>query len=217
MELEKCICISHATKTIKKFLILDNITITMQRGGIYGLHGVNGSGKSMLLKAIAGLIRLNEGSISVFGNIVGKDVDFPPDMGCMFGASMWNEYTGFENLEILASIRRIIDKHDIRMALDRVGLNPNDTRVYRKYSLGMKQRLDLAQAIMEKPNLLLLDEPSNALDADGLQLLCSIIKQEHERGTTIVMASHNTPELEALCDRVFHLSEGKIVDDTYER
>lgn len=217
MEREQGICVERATKVIKKYLILDDISITMQRGGIYGLRGVNGSGKSMLLKAIAGLIRLSSGSINVFGSVVGKDVDFPPDMGCMFGASMWNEYTGFENLEILASVRKLIDKHEICTALNRVGLNSNDSRVYRKYSLGMKQRLDLAQAIMERPSLLLLDEPSNALDSDGLQLLCSIIKTEHERGATIIMASHNTPELEALCDTVFHLSEGKIVDDPYER
>lgn len=203
--------ITHATKVIRRRTVLDDISLTLPRGGIYGFQGANGSGKSMLLKAVAGLVRLTSGGISVFGLAVGRDRSFPPDIGCMLNSSLWNEYSGFENLRLLASVKKRLNDHQLREVLARVGLDPQDTHPYRSYSLGMKQRLDLAQAIMEQPELLILDEPSNALDSRGLALLCDIIREEHARGATILIAAHNTPELTALCDTAFELSEGRLV------
>lgn len=204
--------IDHACKFIKKRPILDDITLSLRRGGVYGFVGANGSGKTMLLKAVAGLVHLTSGEIRVFGNTVGKDCSFPPNTGCMFNSLLWEEYSGYENLHILASVKKEVGDPDLARTLERVGLDPNDVRPYRSYSMGMRQRLDLAQAIMEKPELLILDEPSNALDSGGLTLLCDIVREEHERGTTILLSSHNTPELAALCEVIFELSDGRVVE-----
>lgn len=206
------ISISHATKLIQKRIVLDDVNVELDRGGIYSFSGINGSGKSMLFKAIAGLVHLTSGSISVFGRTVGVDCSFPPDMGIVMSAALWDEYTAVENLELIASIRGVISRKGIERALRRVGLDPNDRRIYKQFSLGMKQRLELAQAIMEGPSLLLLDEPSNALDFHGLELLCCIIREEHERGATVLLAAHNTPELTELSSRQFEMYEGKLTE-----
>ena len=206
------ISISHATKLIQKRVVLDDVNVELDRGGIYSFSGINGSGKSMLFKAIAGLVHLTSGSISVFGRTVGVDCSFPPDMGIVMSAALWDEYTAVENLELIASIRGVISRKGIERALRRVGLDPNDRRIYKQFSLGMKQRLELAQAIMEGPSLLLLDEPSNALDSHGLELLCCIIREEHERGATVLLAAHNTPELTELSSRQVEMYEGKLTE-----
>lgn len=206
------ISISHATKLIQKRIVLDDVNVELDRGGIYSFSGINGSGKSMLFKAIAGLVHLTSGSISVFGRTVGVDCSFPPDMGIVMSAALWDEYTAVENLELIASIRGVISRKGIERALRRVGLDPNDRRIYKQFSLGMKQRLELAQAIMEGPSLLLLDEPSNALDSHGLELLCCIIREEHERGATVLLTAHNTPELTELSSRQFEMYEGKLTE-----
>jgi ABC-2 type transport system ATP-binding protein len=208
------IIISNASKVIKGHPVLSDVSVTLIRGGIYGFFGINGSGKTMLFRAIAGLIRLDSGTIRVFGETIGKDTSFPRSLGIIIEAvGFWDEYTGFKNLKLLASIKRQIDDDEIRAALVRVGLDPNDRRTYRKYSLGMKQRLGIAQAIMERPELLILDEPTNALDKDGLLMVLEIIKEQQQRGATVLIASHNVTELEALCERRFKMYEGRLSEE----
>lgn len=198
----------NVSKIIKQQIILNDISCSMKRGNIYGFMGANGSGKSMLFKAISGLMHIDSGDVCVFGKHIGKDCDFPQNLGCMFGANLWDTYSAQENLAVLASINKKINRDDITKTLIRVGLDPNNKRAVKTYSLGMKQRLDLAQAIMEQPELLILDEPSNALDAEGLGLLLDIIHEEHKRGCTILLSAHNTPELSSCCTKIFYLNNG---------
>ena len=208
------IVINNASKTIKGRVILNGVSLTLNAGGIYGFYGANGSGKTMLFRAIAGLIRLDKGSITVFSQKIGVDAAFPQSLGIVIEkVGLWDEYTGFTNLKLLASIKHQISNEDIRASIARVGLDPNDKRTYKKYSLGMKQRLGIAQAIMEKPELIILDEPTSALDTAGLELIYQIIRDEHARGATILMASHNADEIEGLCQRRFRMHEGTLRED----
>lgn len=203
--------INGLTKYIKKNLILDHITLKLEANGIYGFYGPNGSGKSMLFRAICGIIHATEGEVRVFGKRIGEDISFPESLGVIIeSVGFWKEYTGFENLQTLASIKKKIGDDEIRSTLERVGLDPNDKRKYGKYSLGMKQRLGIAQAIMEKPDLIVLDEPTNALDYDGIEQIRSIILQEKERGATVLIASHNPEDLSRSCDRFFHMNLGRL-------
>lgn len=207
------IVISNACKTIKGRTVLSDISVSLGRGGIYGFFGVNGSGKTMLFRALSGLIRLDAGTINVFGKVVGKDVSFPPNLGLVLSAGFWDEYTGYKNLLLLASVRRRIGQEEIRAAMERVGLDPQDKRTCRSYSLGMRQRLEIAQAIMEHPDLLILDEPTNSLDADGLRMVLDVIKEQQAQGTTVLLASHNVAELRELCERKFAMSEGRLSEE----
>lgn len=207
------IVISNAVKTIKGRTVLSDISVSLERGGIYGFFGVNGSGKTMLFRAICGLIRLDAGTINVFGKVIGKDVSFPPNLGLVLSAGFWDEYTGYKNLLLLASVRRRIGQEEIRAAMERVGLDPNDTRTCRSYSLGMRQRLEIAQAIMEHPDLLILDEPTNSLDAEGLRMVLDVVKEQQARGATVLLASHNVAELRDLCERKFEMSEGRLSEE----
>lgn len=202
--------VSHITKRIKKRVVLDDISFEISSPGVYGFSGINGSGKSMLFKTLAGLIHADEGTVEINNKVLGRDCSFPSNLGLVISASFWDEYTGFENLKLLASIQNKINDSDIKDALERVGLSHKDTRTYKQYSLGMKQRLELAQAIMEKPKLYILDEPANGLDASGLRLLITIIKKEFERGATILVAAHNAPEIFELCHMQFEMNEGKL-------
>ena len=152
------------------------------------------------------------------GKPLGKKHSFPDDLGIVIeNVGLWPEYTGMENLALLAKIRGKIGKQEMEEALKRVGLSPSDSRIYKKYSLGMKQRLAIAQAIMERPKLLLLDEPTNALDENGVALIHDLIFRERKRGATIVLASHNRADIDLLCDSVYFLEEGKVVrrEDKY--
>ena len=156
---------NNYNKLIKKKEILTDINLTFESGKIYGLHGHNGSGKTMLLRAICGLILPTSGSVTVDGKTVGKDIEFPDSVGVIIeNMSLIPEYTGFKNLQLLAGIKKKIGDSEIRDTLISVGLDPDDKRKVKEYSLGMKQKLNFAQAIMEKPELLLLDEPTNAMD-----------------------------------------------------
>ena len=171
--------IEHYTKKLKGKTILSNINLTLEAGSANGFYGRNGSGKSMLFRAIAGLIHPTEGIVKVFEKKIGEDVSFPESMGLVIeSAGFWPYYTGLENLKILASIKNTISDEEIRRAIERVGLDPDDKRTYAKYSLGMKQRLGIAQAVMEKPDLILLDEPTNALDENGVKQVRTIIDEE---------------------------------------
>ncbi|SEW43023.1 ABC transporter ATP-binding protein [[Clostridium] fimetarium] len=205
--------IINLTKKIRGNYILQNINLRFESGKIYGLKGKNGSGKTMLMRAICGLIKA-EGTIDINGRVLGKDISFPESVGVLIeNPTFISNYTGVKNLQVLASIQKKIDKNKIYVTLQNVGLDPNDRRTYRKYSLGMKQRLGIAAAVMEEPELILLDEPINALDETGVELVRQILKQQKERGAIILVACHDAEELESLSDEIIVISEGKIVSE----
>lgn len=202
---------NNYNKLIKKKEILTDINLTFESGKIYGLHGHNGSGKTMLLRAICGLILPTSGSVTVDGKTVGKDIEFPDSVGVIIeNMSLIPEYTGFKNLQLLAGIKKKIGDSEIRDTLISVGLDPDDKRKVKEYSLGMKQKLNFAQAIMEKPELLLLDEPTNAMDVQTVEKVRSILVEMKEKGTLIIIASHNKEDLDALCDEFIDICDGKI-------
>lgn len=205
--------ISNVTKTIKKAVILDNINMELESGKVYGLRGSNGSGKTMLMRAVCGLIIPEMGEINIDGDILGKDISFPKSVGALIeNPSFISSYTGFKNLKLLASIQNKISDDAIRKALKAVGLNPDDKRTFKKYSLGMKQRLGIACAIMESPDIIILDEPVNALDDNGIELVRDILKEQKERGALIILACHDKQELQYLSDEIFEIYEGKITN-----
>lgn len=205
------ICIENATKYIKRALILDNVSADFHGGMIYGLQGPNGSGKTMLMRLIAGLIRPTKGTVTIDGRRLGKDMDFPTSMGLLIEEPAFlNNHTGLKNLELLASIRNKASSEDIRQAIQDAGLDPDDKRVFGKYSLGMKKRLGIAAAIMEKPDLILLDEPTNALDEAGTEQICNLIRRERDRGALVMVACHDAQLMEALADEIYSLYEGKV-------
>lgn len=207
--------IEHLTKKLKGKVILSDISLSLEEGAAYGFYGHNGSGKSMLFRAISGLIRPTEGTVTVFGKRIGENGAFPESIGLMIeSVGFWPYYTGFENLKTLASIKHVISDTEIRRAIERVGLDPDDRRTYGKYSLGMKQRLGIAQAVMEKPNLLLLDEPTNALDENGVELARTIVQEEVLRGACVLIASHNREDLSLLCSRFFKMDDGRLTETT---
>ena len=205
------IIVKSATKYIKKALILDDVNIQLTGGKIYGLKGPNGSGKTMLMRLLSGLIRPTSGEVSTAGKKLGKDMDFPESVGLLIeNPAFLPNYTGYENLELLAQIRGKIGAEEICQSLMEVGLEPDDPRKYRKYSLGMKQRLGIAAAIMEKPDLLIVDEPTNALDDSGVEQICTILRRERERGALVVIACHDSLLLETLSDEIYKIYEGKV-------
>ncbi len=197
------------SKKLKGVEVLKNVNLRLKKGNVYLVKGPNGSGKTMLLRAICGLIRPSEGYVVVDGKRIGVDASFPESVGVVIESpGFYNRYTGFENLKILAEIKKEIGDEEIKKAMNRVGLNPDDLRTYKKYSLGMKQRLAIAQAIMEMPDILLLDEPTNALDRDGVSLVRQLIQEENQRGSTIVIASHNVDDFEDLANGVIEVFDG---------
>lgn len=209
--MENYIKVTNVSKKIKGQLVLKDIFLNINSHTIVGLVGENGSGKTMLLRALAGLIEVDEGSIQINESIIGKKIDFPPKTGIIIeNVGLWEYMTGFKALKLLASINNLITEDDIKETMIRVGLDPNDKRHISKYSLGMKKRLMIAQAIMEKPDLLLLDEPTSALDDDGIKLFYNIVKEEQERGATIVLASHLKDDIDLLCDTIYRLDHGKV-------
>lgn len=205
------VTIVDASKEIRKTKILEHVNLSLSGGHIYGLQGPNGSGKTMLLRLIAGLIRPTMGAVLINGQPLGQGKDFPDSMGILIENSAFLPgYTGIENLRKIASIRGSTDIAKLRDTLTRVGLDPDDPRKFRKYSLGMKQRLGIAAAIMETPDLILLDEPTNALDKNGIVQICSLLLQERERGALIILASHDANILNRLADTVFRITDGTI-------
>lgn len=205
--------IENLTKQIDEETVLNHISLEIPKQSITGFVGRNGSGKTMLFRAVSGLITPTEGRIFVDGKELGKDISYPPSMGLMIeNIGLWSYMSGFECLQMLAEIKNEIGKEEILRTLERVGLNPNSKKRVGKYSLGMRQRLVIAQAIMEKPALLILDEPTNSLDEDGVELLHKILLEERERGATILMASHDKAEIEALCDTTYKMASGKVRD-----
>lgn len=206
--------VENATKIIDKKEVLSNISIDMKKGNIYGLQGKNASGKTMLMRAICGLIRLNHGRVIVDGNILGKNQEFPPSIGAVIeNPGFINEYSGYKNLKILADIKGKIGKNEIFGIMEKMGLEPEEKKKVKKYSLGMKQKLGIVSAIMEHPELILLDEPTNALDRESILKLNKILKEERERGALIIVSSHDQMELEQLSDKIFVMENGRIINE----
>ena len=204
--------IEHVTKKIHGRAVLDDIDLEIPDGSVAGFTGVNGSGKSMLFRAVAGLVRINGGQILVGGKLLDRMKAYPVRLGYMAdGTGFWEYRSGKSNLEILAGIRKLIGFGEIEKTLELVGLDADDGRPVSEYSLGMKQRLNLAQAIMEEPELLIMDEPTNALDTDGIELVRDIVQKMHASGVTLLISCHNQPQLEDLFDLHVHLRDGRIV------
>lgn len=202
--------ISHISKTLRGAKVLDDVSLTLEGGNIYGLMGENGSGKTMLMRTVCGLVRPDRGTVTFDGQ---DRKTAKPVLGVMIeNTVLYPDLTGMENLGLFASILRIADKNAQAEAMERVGLDPKDRRTYRKYSLGMKQRLLLAQAIMEKPQVLLLDEPTNAIDAEGVALTHEIMRQEADRGAVVLLASHISADIHDLCCKVYRMDRGRLED-----
>lgn len=193
--------------------MLSDVNLTLESGNIYGFVGRNGSGKTMLFRAISGLMRIDSGTIMLDDRQLHKDFEIMPGLGIILeNAGLYPEFTGYKNLKLLANQRRQIGDQEIREAIRRVGLDPDDKRILEKYSLGMKQRIVLAQAIMEKPDILMLDEPTNALDEAGVDDIRKIILEEKERGALVLLASHNKEDMQLLADQIFYMEAGRIVE-----
>lgn len=204
--------ISHVSKTIKNNPVIKDISMELQSGAVYGFKGINGSGKTMLMRLISGLIRPTQGEISMNGKILGKDISFPNSIGVFLeNPAFLDAYSGFNNLKLLASIKSVASDEDIRNTLLRVGLDPDSNKKYKKYSLGMKQRLGIAAAIMEKPEIVILDEPTNSLDEDGVDLVKHIVRNEKERGALVIVSCHDEGILKGMSDEVFLLEQGRLI------
>lgn len=200
------------SKTIRRSPVLTNISLTMESGAVYSLQGKNGSGKTMLMKLLCGLIRPSSGWVEIDGQRLWRDISFPPSVGALLeNPAFVPGATGFKNLEIINALADTpVSKDDIRATLRQVGLDDNDPRPYRKFSLGMKQRLGIAAAIMGFPRLVVLDEPTNALDSDGVLLMREICTQLKAHGCLVILSCHDSEELHLLSDFIFSIKEGKI-------
>lgn len=204
--------ISHVSKIIKNNPVIKDISMELQSGAVYGFKGINGSGKTMLMRLISGLIRPSQGEISMNGKILGKDISFPNSIGVFLeNPAFLDAYSGFNNLKLLASIKSVASDDDIRNTLLRVGLDPDSNKKYKKYSLGMKQRLGIAAAIMEKPEIVILDEPTNSLDEDGVDLVKHIVRNEKEHGALVIVSCHDEEILKGMSDEVFLLEQGRLI------
>ena len=200
------------SKVIRGKKILSDINLELCDGNIYGIVGANGSGKTMLFRALSGLMSVTSGKITWNGKVLRQDFAVLPSLGIMLeNVGLYSNMTGMQNLRYLASLKNKIQDKEIRRALERVGLDPDDRRKYQKYSLGMKQRLAIAQAIMEKPDVIRLDEPTNSLDAKGVEEIRRLILEEKERGALILLASHNQEDIRILADHIYQIKDGCIV------
>lgn len=198
-------------------IVLNNINLKFESSHVYGLWGENGSGKTMLMRALSGLIIPTKGSIRYDDKELGKDISFPESIGVLLESPAFlDSYTGFQNLEIIAKIRGIADQQQIQKAMISVGLLPEDSRKFRKYSLGMKQRLGIAAAIMEDPDVVLLDEPTNSLDTMAVEFLRPIISELKNKGGIVILSSHDRHFLFDVSDIVYEMKAGEIKGMLYE-
>lgn len=203
--------IENYSKKIKDIVVLENINMVLNDGMIYGIQGENGSGKTMLMRGICGLIKGSEGCITIDGKVIGKDISFPEDIGVLIeNPSFIPKYTGYKNLKLVADIQGKVDKEEIKKTLQKVGLKPDDKRTYKKYSLGMKQRLGIACAIMGTPKLIILDEPFNGLDEKGVLQIRDVIKGLKQKNCIVIVACHDKEQLEYLSDEIYVIKEGKL-------
>lgn len=207
--------ITNISKRIGEDNVLSGITLSMEKGKIYGLQGKNGCGKSMLMRVICGLVIPSSGEVKMDGKTLGKDISFPQSVGVFIEKpGFLDSYSGFQNLLMLASIKGNVGGTEIKEVLKRVGLQDVMYKKYRKYSLGMKQKLGIAAAIMEKPDLIILDEPSNALDQKSEEVLWQIVREEKERGALIIISCHTAEVLEKVSDEIFKMDMGQIKEHT---
>lgn len=205
------IIVEHVSLQIKNAKLLSDINLTLHSGKVYGLRGRNGSGKTVLMKCICGFMRPTEGKVSVNGKVIHKDMDFLPSAGIIIEEpGFFPNYSGFKNLKILAGIQNRISDEKIREAMELVGLDSTMKKPVGKYSLGMRQRLGIAQAMMEEPDILILDEPTNGLDEDGVQWFRQFILEQKEKGKLILLASHSREDIEMLSDEVYFMEKGMI-------
>ena len=210
--METCIEVQNVVKRFRDQVVLKNVSISFEKGQIHGIIGRNGSGKTVLFKCICGLMHPEEGVILVNSKRVGRDVDMPEDIGAIIEApGFLPNYSGYKNLRFLANIRRKIGKEEILNVLKTVGLDPESRKHVGKYSLGMRQRLGIAQAIMEDPEILILDEPMNGLDNAGVQDIRALLLELKAQGKTILLASHNHEDIAALCDTVHEMDGGVLL------
>lgn len=203
----------NVNKTIDKKIILNDVSLKLRSGKIYGFVGRNGSGKTMLFRALSGLMSIDSGSVSLDGKVLHKDFDVLPELGIMIeNAGLYPQLSGFDNLKRLSSIRKKADDDTIREYIRTVGLDPDDKRPFRKYSLGMKQRLVFAQAIFEDQKILMLDEPTNAMDDSGVQMVRDILL-ERKKDSIILIASHNHEDIDLLADEKYRVSNGRFIKE----
>ncbi|WP_455716351.1 ABC transporter ATP-binding protein [Anaerosporobacter sp.] len=205
--------IQNYTKKIKGNTVLENINLNLESGQIYGFIGKNGSGKTMLFRAICGLIKPTTGHVMINEEIITKDIDFPRSCGVIIETpGFWEDLTGFQCLKIIADIKDIATNADIIDWMKTFELDPYDKKNVKKYSLGMKQKLALVQAFMEKPDLIILDEPTNSLDEDAIRILHNVILNEKKRGATILIASHHKEDITLLSNQILEIRQGKIIN-----
>ena len=203
----------NVNKTIDKKIILNDVSLKLRSGKIYGFVGRNGSGKTMLFRALSGLMSIDSGTVSLDGKVLHKDFDVLPELGIMIeNAGLYPQLSGFDNLKRLSSIRKKAADDTIREYIRTVGLDPDDKRPFRKYSLGMKQRLVFAQAIFEDQKILMLDEPTNAMDDSGIQMVRDILL-ERKKNSIILIASHNHEDIDLLADEKYRVSNGQFIKE----
>lgn len=201
------------SKTIKGATVLKDINLRFEGGKVYGLKGKNGCGKTMLMRVISGLIKPTTGMVDINGKKLWKDIGFPESIGTLIeNPSFIDGYTGYKNLKMLADIKGVIGESEVREAIEKVGLDPDDKRKYRKYSLGMKQKLGIACAFMENPDIVIMDEPINAIDQSGVELVRKILDDLKKTGKIIIIACHDADEMNMLADEIIHMEEGKIIN-----
>lgn len=201
--------ITNLCKSFKETKVLNDITIKIKKGNTIGIIGRNGSGKTVLFKCICGLVSPTKGTVKINNKILGKDMDIPDNIGVIIETpGFLPNYNGFKNLKFLAMIKNQISNEHIKDTIKLVGLNPDSKKHVGKYSLGMRQRLGIAQAIMENPDILILDEPMNGLDNDGVKDMRKLFLSLKEQGKTILLASHNKEDIEVLCDEVYMMDKG---------
>lgn len=211
----KCVEFIDVTKKIKKNTVLESISLSIEYGRVTGLRGVNGSGKTMLMRLIAGLIHPTAGQVFVDGKELGREIEFPESIGLLIeNPAFLDSYDGFNNLRLLASLGENVPEDEINGLLSKVGLSHAGDKKFKKYSLGMKQRLGIAGAILGSPNIILLDEPTNALDTGGVEILSKIIKSQAQRGAAVIVACHDVNFLDAVSDEIFCLENGRLTDHT---
>lgn len=203
--------VQNVTKKYKEYTVVNNVDLTIERGSLAGLIGRNGSGKTVLMKMICGLVSPTSGDIFVNGKRVGHDCDIPENIGMIIETpGFLPNFSAFQNLMQLSKINRKIGKNEVREAIKKVGLNPDDKKHVGKYSLGMRQRLGLAQAIMEDPELLILDEPMNGLDRAGVIEIRDYLLGLNNSGKTILITSHSAEDIDVLCESVYEMDKGII-------
>lgn len=211
MDNEYIIKVEHLTKKFGAAIVLDDVTVNFHQGRIHGIIGRNGSGKTMLMKCICGFSSPTEGTVTIAEKVVGKDIEIPDNIGVIIETPGFvTNYSGYKNLKLLASVRNKVSKDKITDTMKITGLDSKSKKHVGKYSLGMRQRLGIAQAIMENPSILILDEPMNGLDHDGVQEMRNLFLSLKEQGKTILLASHNREDIDILCDFVYEMDKGRL-------